>query len=186
MIAFARDRVPLVLLLLALLALLTAAFLRPAPLPAGAARLLTARTAGPLDARTLNPSGLPSPGLSYAFDVLFAGSAHIMLGTKPVSVAGIGTVGVAGWALDPQTMEPGRAVLASLDGRAPLQRATAYGVKRPDVASALSDPAALASGFRVDISLAGAQPGLHRIMFVVIAHDGRRTTLPTSVEILVR
>ena len=179
MIVFVRDRVPLVLSVVAILALLTAAFIRPGSLP-------TMGLAPLGDFHAFNAARPEIPGRTYAFDVIIAGGDQLPITPEPVPVAGGETIGIVGWALDSYTMLPGRRLLAGWDEPAALRPVTTYGLKRPDVAAALDDPEAVVSGFHADISLAGVRAGVHHVRFVVIAPDGRRTILPTRVGILVK
>ena len=66
--------------------------------------------------------------------------------TVPVEQVGIA---ISGWAIDPGTGQPAKTVVAVSDGKVVATAAT--GGSRPDVAAGISDPAAIDSGFTIDV-----------------------------------
>lgn len=131
-----------------------------------------------LRARSLPPLPPPSQtvGLYFATtactfgdvpDFLVHPANLVQRPSVAVGLSGAGQVGetIQGWAIDPSTGVPVRAVWAVSDGS--VVATTVPGTERPDVASVLDDPGALYSGFsirlppsvRAGVVLYGLLPG---------------------------
>jgi hypothetical protein len=91
------------------------------------------------------------------------------------------TITVNGWAVDPNTRKPGKALIFVVDDHMRTIVSTAYGRERPDVAIALKATTAEYSGF-VDapISRTRLAPGEHTVQFGLVSADGRGLYLSGS------
>ncbi len=168
-----RDPLPLALGATAVAILLTTMIMRPQPLPPGSAHFRVALQVA--------PAAVPVQGYSYAIDTLSSGRAATSP-QAPLRVVAGSIVHIAGWAVDPRSHRPVTKVLVQVDHRAPLATADCH-ENRPDVAAALSDPGAAASGFEANVATSALSAGTHTLSFAEVTGDGRRFTLPTRATI---
>jgi hypothetical protein len=136
---------------LSAVALLMAIFLRPQPLPGGAAHYSS----------TAPAPGQAVSGHTYHIDTIAVGNHAPVLAAEPHSVAAGEPVVVGGWAINPLTLRPAVRLVAVDRGRPePVQL---YGAARPDVATALGNAAAPKCGF-LFLPLASANRPAARFM----------------------
>jgi hypothetical protein len=170
-----HTRVGAALSTVALLALFIAIFLRPQPLPGGAAHYSS----------TVPAPGQAVPGHTYHIDTIAVGRRAPALAAEPQPVTVGEPVVVAGWAIDPLTLRPAAGLEFTVDrGRA--ERVQSYGVPRPDVAAALGNAAVLNCGFQATIATAKLAAGPHRVRFLVTAAGGRISRLPEDAQFTVQ
>ncbi len=75
-------------------------------------------------------------------------------------------IGMAGWAIDRQTMKPAGGVSVDVDGRKTY--VGAYGSDREDVASALNNEALRSCGFKVLIPQEVLTKGWHELSLIIL------------------
>jgi hypothetical protein len=85
---------------------------------------------------------------------------------------------LSGWAIDAVANQPALGVLAVIDGRQTV--VAKYGTARPDVASALAQPAFAQTGFEAHLERLDLAPGMHNVTLAIIAVDGRGYFRPDS------
>ena len=81
---------------------------------------------------------------------------------------------VAGWAVDPSTGTSLKSVTVYIDGAA--QGTPTLGIPRPDVVSALGNPAYLNCGYEASYPVAGLGSGAHKVTVVAVDAGGLSTT----------
>jgi hypothetical protein len=169
-----HTRVGAALSAVALLALLIAIFLRPQPLPGGAAHY----------SNTAAAPGQAVTGHTYHIDTIAVGHRAPALAAEPQSVAAGEPVVIAGWAIDPLTIRPAARLEFTVDRGRP-ERVQSYGVPRPDVAAALGNAAVLNCGFQATIGTAKLAAGRHLVHFLVTAAGGRVSSIPDHAQFTV-
>ena len=88
---------------------------------------------------------------------------------KPISVAAGRPIEITGWAVDRSAFGPARGVAVTVDDREHVW--AHYELFRPDVATALSNPAYVMSGFRAIVT--ELPPGRHTLELKIVTQDGR-------------
>lgn len=88
---------------------------------------------------------------------------------RPATIQSGATLVLTGFAFDPVTKAPAKAVDIVLDGTA---HATTYGHARQDVADYTKVPALSATGFTVSLPAALNTPGPHKVLVRAVAADG--------------
>jgi hypothetical protein len=80
-----------------------------------------------------------------------------------------------GWTVDMTTKSPPPGIAFLIDSKKIINATSAYGVARPDVASALNAPGTLHCGFLdAEIPTAGLRKGTHTVQLVALSKDGKR------------
>ncbi|WP_157745317.1 hypothetical protein [Luteimonas chenhongjianii] len=101
-----------------------------------------------------------TPGGNCALDAVNGGPSA---GT---SVATGTQVSMSGWIADAANGVPGDALLVLTGTSRSYSGALPAGVERPDVAAALSSESARLSGYNIDVSLQGVEPGDYALTIV--------------------
>ncbi len=169
-----RNLVPIGLGLIAIVVLLTALVVRPRPLPSGSAIFGTA---------LITPLTAAVPGRTFAIDWLVTGDQRSPV-SSPLMMASGPPIMVIGWVLDPRTSTPVNHLIVRDDHTVspPIFRCHE---PRPDVASVLGVPAAVASGFQAIIQTKALTAGSHTFSVDAIANDGRIFVLPTPIKVVI-
>jgi hypothetical protein len=80
-----------------------------------------------------------------------------------------------GWTVDMNTKSPPPGIAFIIDSKKIINATSAFGVARPDVASALNAPGTLHCGFLdAEIPTEGLRKGTHTIQLVALSKDGKR------------
>ncbi len=127
------------------------------------ARLGLVMTAAPITLDAVELSGRLQPASKLAGSVLSRGSRVVL----------------HGWAYDPTTSSPCRAMYVSVDGR--FDHWMPYGADRGDVGRAYDNFDLALSGFTDTIDFHHVRPGNHSLSLVCVASDGTSQFVPTPI-----
>ena len=169
-----RNRLTPAIAALAGLFLLIAFFDHPPSLPPNSAQYQAAAIPRIADDATRKAT----VGVTFAFDTIEADGAQY-----PITGAKFRTrsaVIVRGWAVLPESLAPGRALLVTVD-RQGSKPDSSYGMARPDVGTAIN-PKAVNSGFAAHVDVSHLAPGLHSVHFALENAAGVRIDLPQAVR----
>jgi hypothetical protein len=121
---------------------------------------------------------------TYTVDEAGAAGAHAAYAGAPVDLPRGAALGLAGWALDPDTRSAPDRVLVRLDG-GPWRPARSH-LPRPDVARAFALPDVGDAGFAAEIPAAALPPGEHAVELATATGAGRPQPLGEAIRVRVR
>jgi len=156
----------------------TAAVIRPAPLPPEArSAWLPVASQVAVDV----PSNTHLKGHTFALDVVTIGSSMLPYQDQPYAIERGAPLQIRGWAFDPALRRTADHVAGRIDAGA--WKDATYHVARPDVAAALGVPHAADCGFLLTVPTVGLTPGQHTIEIATVTR-GTRIPLPEGIRLI--
>lgn len=133
-------------------------------------------------AETARPASLPAELAAVphcSFDLLNDGARG-----ESETISNKARVTMNGWSGDPKATAAPGSVFLEFDGPAKLYATAQRGLKRPDVASAYSNPILQDSGWEAHIDLSAATPGQYKVRVIEVNGANATSCDPHSVLVI--